>query len=228
MYGKSASLIKYVLVVTALLYAGLGNAALVTLDKQLEDSVDGLVHFDVSNLIQTFEQSQDNIAGAGLFLNANSLGSGMVTISLFDSFPTTPSDAIVSRSASGDDALGSDGWVDVYWDPILVNSTDTLYLLFTSTVSGFIAGGATTDSGPGCTANSAGTCSRDTYTLGYASINGQAQNGEFQNGDPVPHRDFTFRTYYDNGVSAVPVPAAAWLFGTALIGFIGFSRRTKV
>jgi hypothetical protein len=28
--------------------------------------------------------------------------------------------------------------------------------------------------------------------------------------------------------SAVPVPAAAWLFGTALIGFIGFSRRTKV
>jgi hypothetical protein len=30
------------------------------------------------------------------------------------------------------------------------------------------------------------------------------------------------------GMSAVPVPAAAWLFGTALIGFIGFSRRTKV
>jgi hypothetical protein len=29
-------------------------------------------------------------------------------------------------------------------------------------------------------------------------------------------------------ISAVPVPAAAWLFGTALIGFIGFSRRTKV
>jgi hypothetical protein len=29
-------------------------------------------------------------------------------------------------------------------------------------------------------------------------------------------------------VSPVPVPAAAWLFGTALIGFIGMSRRTKV
>jgi hypothetical protein len=28
--------------------------------------------------------------------------------------------------------------------------------------------------------------------------------------------------------SVVPVPAAFWLFGTALIGFIGFSRRTKV
>ncbi len=29
-------------------------------------------------------------------------------------------------------------------------------------------------------------------------------------------------------VSPVPVPAAVWLFGTALIGFIGISRRTKV
>ena len=29
-------------------------------------------------------------------------------------------------------------------------------------------------------------------------------------------------------VSAVPVPAAVWLFGTALFGFIGMSRRTKV
>ena len=30
------------------------------------------------------------------------------------------------------------------------------------------------------------------------------------------------------GPSPVPVPAAVWLFGTALIGFIGMSRRTKV
>jgi hypothetical protein len=29
-------------------------------------------------------------------------------------------------------------------------------------------------------------------------------------------------------VSAVPVPAAVWLFGTALIGFVGMSRRRKV
>jgi len=29
-------------------------------------------------------------------------------------------------------------------------------------------------------------------------------------------------------VSAVPVPAAFWLFGSALIGFIGISRRTRV
>jgi hypothetical protein len=29
-------------------------------------------------------------------------------------------------------------------------------------------------------------------------------------------------------VSAIPVPAAVWLFGTALIGFIGMSRRTSI
>jgi hypothetical protein len=29
-------------------------------------------------------------------------------------------------------------------------------------------------------------------------------------------------------VSAIPVPAAVWLFGTALIGFVGMSRRTTV
>lgn len=29
-------------------------------------------------------------------------------------------------------------------------------------------------------------------------------------------------------VSPIPVPAAIWLFGTALIGFIGISRRTRV
>jgi hypothetical protein len=30
-----------------------------------------------------------------------------------------------------------------------------------------------------------------------------------------------------NGSSAVPVPAALWLFGTALIGMVGFSRQSK-
>jgi hypothetical protein len=31
-----------------------------------------------------------------------------------------------------------------------------------------------------------------------------------------------------SGLTVVPVPAAIWLFGTALIGFVGMSRRTRV
>jgi hypothetical protein len=34
--------------------------------------------------------------------------------------------------------------------------------------------------------------------------------------------------YTLNVLTPVPVPASVWLFGTALIGFIGMSRRTKV
>ena len=30
------------------------------------------------------------------------------------------------------------------------------------------------------------------------------------------------------GINPVPVPAAFWLFGTALVGFIGYSRRRKI
>jgi hypothetical protein len=30
-----------------------------------------------------------------------------------------------------------------------------------------------------------------------------------------------------NEVSAVPVPAAVWLFGSGLLGFISYSRRNK-
>lgn len=34
--------------------------------------------------------------------------------------------------------------------------------------------------------------------------------------------------YTEFGASPVPVPSAVWLFGTALIGFVGISRRTRV
>lgn len=37
--------------------------------------------------------------------------------------------------------------------------------------------------------------------------------------------DLAFRTYVDTTV--IPVPAAVWLFGTALIGLVGFGRRRK-
>ena len=45
--------------------------------------------------------------------------------------------------------------------------------------------------------------------------------------DDLP--DIAFITCVDpDSIPEVPVPAAIWLFGTALIGFIGLSRRRKV
>jgi len=41
-------------------------------------------------------------------------------------------------------------------------------------------------------------------------------------------KNLSHLSFYTSGMSPVPVPAAFWLFGTALIGFIGISRRTKV
>ena len=39
---------------------------------------------------------------------------------------------------------------------------------------------------------------------------------------------FTYAKWAPASGSAVPVPAAVWLFGSALIGFVGMSRRRKV
>jgi hypothetical protein len=40
--------------------------------------------------------------------------------------------------------------------------------------------------------------------------------------------NYSHWTEYGPSVSEVPVPAALWLFGTALVGFIGVSRRRNV
>jgi hypothetical protein len=54
-------------------------------------------------------------------------------------------------------------------------------------------------------------------------------------GDKIEIRDLLDTLNYNfpyasfaSPVSAVPVPAAVWLFGAALIGFIGMSKRRKV
>ena len=68
--------------------------------------------------------------------------------------------------------------------------------------------------------------------------NGSSNNilAQWLIGDEVTYKTFGSsidglmddETYYLASMSAVPVPAAIWLFGTALIGFVGISRSRKV
>jgi hypothetical protein len=61
--------------------------------------------------------------------------------------------------------------------------------------------------------------------IGVGDINSIGLRGQATTGPGGSAKEFYLAS---SSISAVPVPAAVWLFGTALIGFIGFSRRTKV
>ena len=68
----------------------------------------------------------------------------------------------------------------------------------------------------------------ETFSLNL-DIDGTALNGyllEFGWNTITPENNDS-TVYYDNinFASAVPIPAAAWLFGSALIGLVGFKRR---
>jgi hypothetical protein len=86
----------------------------------------------------------------------------------------------------------------------------------------------------------------DLLALGALNASAQAQNGFWiqlgfgskyvsydADGKEIPRSGTNTPEYLSaqlnvSSVSQVPVPAAFWLFGTALIGFVGLSRRTGV
>ena len=59
----------------------------------------------------------------------------------------------------------------------------------------------------------------DTYSLSYTATTGDEPNG-FGN--------LTYELYLTGTVSSVPIPAAAWLFCSGLLGLIGMARCKKV
>ena len=100
-----------------------------------------------------------------------------------------------------------------------------------------------------CRADASTNCINDNSTTGFVATglqaNGQTLTPVAFHGAALDAWDFaavsstigsiTFGTCGEPGQdpcvpppAAVPVPAAVWLFGTALIGFVGMSRRRKV
>lgn len=59
----------------------------------------------------------------------------------------------------------------------------------------------------------------DTYTLTYSAT--------VPAGDPSNFGNTKYLLQLNGTVSAVPVPAAAWLFGSGLLGLVGVARRRK-
>jgi len=59
----------------------------------------------------------------------------------------------------------------------------------------------------------------DTFTLDYAAT--------VPTGDPSGFGDVSYALRLTGTVSAVPVPAAVWLFGSGLVGLAGIARRRK-
>jgi len=57
---------------------------------------------------------------------------------------------------------------------------------------------------------------------------GTELNHPYQPGTADDPRSFVKSELVITEVSPIPIPAAIWLFGTALIGFVGMSRRKKV
>jgi hypothetical protein len=72
------------------------------------------------------------------------------------------------------------------------------------------------------------TDSRVAYTFLYTGL-ATIKVSQFDDQPLFEYSTYQLQISRDPGaVSAVPVPAAIWLFGSALIGFVGMSRRTSV
>jgi len=69
------------------------------------------------------------------------------------------------------------------------------------------------------TCSNASCSNSSTFTLTYAAVVPQA--------DPSGFGGVNYAVNIQGHVNAVPVPAAAWLFGSGLVGLVGVARRKK-
>jgi hypothetical protein len=128
--------------------------------------------FAQTGLAQSFQQTHENIAGAGILLQPAVGSSDNVTIQLWDALPNAGGTQLAEASATG--TAGS--WVDVYWTAVAITPATTYYLVFTGNATLGITGDLNNPYPHGCVYANAG------YTQ-------------------FPNYDYAFRTYYDTDVS---------------------------
>ena len=179
------------------------------------------------------------LMGLGALLIASQVNAA--TIALTPSTQTVNAGDAFSLTVQGSDfPLGvSSGGVQLNWDPTLISITSTaadlnaslqsngFLPLFTNVIaSDAVAVGGTFG------AVGLGGAAFDFVTINFVANSSapidifNSAFGDWQDGQPAaqPVLGVIFEGATVN-VNAVPVPAAAWLFGSGLIGLVGIARR---
>jgi len=162
------------------------------IDQQQTDGSIYMAALYQADLAQSFQQSHDNVAGAGIFLQPGVGSTGSVTIALWDALPNVGGNLLASGSGTG--TAGT--WFDVDWAPVTVTPGDTLYLVFLGDSTLGLSGAF-----------------GDLYPDGMMFANPGFQ--------PFETWDYAFRTYYEDDL-LVPLPGAVLLgvLGLSSAGYL--------
>jgi len=154
----------------------------------------------------TFDESERvamTSTGTGLILDS-ATGQGLGAIDNPWIFGSNPGQHVTnvqgsSPSVNPDGTVNMSGW-SVYWGA----PGEEVYINMGT------GGPATVTCGDVCQDG-------DTFTLFYTTVVPAGQ----------PFAGVSYQLYLEGVVSAVPVPAAVWLFGSGLLGLAGIARRRK-
>ena len=185
-------------------FAGVCSLAIPVFPFDQEQNENGLniATLDMAGLAQSFKPAVANINGAGIYLFPGVGTPGPITISLWQSFPQPWEATPLAQGTFDPGAVGSsEGWVDVFWDPVFVTPNMTLFLSFSSQTDLALAGGQ----------------------VGWN--NQLYENGEaFSWSTPYPEFDYAFHTFTDPLASVPDSGSTSMLLGISLAGVIAFKK----
>jgi hypothetical protein len=140
------------------------------IDQDQSDAAQTVATFGQPDLAQSFQQTNNNIAGAGVYVAPSDEPSPTATISVWDDLPNQPGAMML---ASGSGTIVPGGFFDVFWAPVPVSPGVTYFLTFEA---------------PGALYDIKGRLA-DVYPFGNAYANAGYVS--------FPNFDFAFRTYYE-------------------------------